>query len=59
MIKLHDGGAYLVNGTEIIPDNTEAQAAVTAKTGKTVTKQVHMIPLSRKSRTQQKQPAEI
>lgn len=20
MIKLHDGGAYLVNGTEIIPD---------------------------------------
>ena len=39
MIKLHDGGAYLVNGTEIIPDNTEAQAAVTAKTGKTVTKQ--------------------
>ena len=39
MIKLHDGGAYLVNGTEIIPDNAEAQAAVTAKTGKTVTKQ--------------------
>ena len=39
MIKLHDGGAYLVNGTEIIPDNAEAQAAGTAKTGKTVTKQ--------------------
>lgn len=34
MIKLHDGGAYLVNGTEIIPDNTEAQAAVTAKNRK-------------------------
>ena len=33
MIKLHDGGAYLVNGTEIIPDNAEAQAAVTAKAG--------------------------
>ena len=31
MIKLHDGGAYLVNGTEIIPDNAEAQAAVAAK----------------------------
>ena len=31
MIKLHDGGAYLVNGTEIIPDNAEAQAAGKSK----------------------------
>ncbi|MCQ2538919.1 MAG: hydratase [Acetatifactor sp.] len=38
MIELLQGGAYLVNGTEIIPDNAEAAAAITAKTGKTVTK---------------------
>ncbi len=39
MIKLYDGGAYLVNGTEIIPDGSDAQAAVKSKTGKDVTQQ--------------------
>lgn len=39
MIKLYDGGAYLVNGTEIIPDNNEAQAAIKSKTGKEISKE--------------------
>ncbi len=39
MIKLYDGGAYLVNGTEIIPDGADALAAVKSKTGKEVTQQ--------------------
>uniref|UniRef100_UPI0040560BEA hydratase n=1 Tax=Acetatifactor sp. TaxID=1872090 RepID=UPI0040560BEA len=39
MIELLQGGAYLLNGTEIVPDNTEAQAAIKAKTGKEVTKE--------------------
>ena len=39
MIKLYDGGAYLVNGTEIIPDGRDAQAAVKEKTGKNISKE--------------------
>ena len=39
MINLYDGGAYLVNGTELIPDSNEALAAVKSKTGKDVTKE--------------------
>ena len=39
MVKLANGGAYLVNGTELIPDGNDALAAVAAKTGKTVTKE--------------------
>ena len=39
MIELIQGGVYLVNGTEMIPDSLEAQAAITAKTGKTVTRE--------------------
>ena len=39
MISLLDSGAYLLRGTEIIPDNQEAAAAIAAKTGKTVTKE--------------------
>nr|MBQ8251866.1 hydratase [Lachnospiraceae bacterium] len=39
MIKLYDGGAYLVNGTEIIPDGGEALTAVKSKTGKDMTRQ--------------------
>ncbi|WP_270363394.1 hydratase [Eubacterium ramulus] len=37
MIKLHENGVYLLNGTEIIEDNKEAAACLAAKTGKTVT----------------------
>ncbi len=37
MVKLYDGGAYLVNGTELVP---EAEAGkIAAMTGKTVTKE--------------------
>ena len=39
MVTLLEGGAYLLNGTEIIPDNQEAAAAVAAKTGKQMTKE--------------------
>ena len=35
MLKLYDGGAYLVNGTEIITDEAE----VKAKTGREVSKE--------------------
>ena len=35
MLKLYDGGAYLVNGTEIITDEAE----VKAKTGRQVSKE--------------------
>ena len=35
MVKLYDGGVYLVNGTEILADAAE----VAAKTGKKVTKE--------------------
>ena len=36
MITLSKGGAYLINGTEIIEDGPEAVAAIKAKTGKEV-----------------------
>ena len=39
MIKLYEHGAYLLNGTEIIEDVNDAQAAVAAKTGQQVTKE--------------------
>jgi len=39
MIELLQGGVYLINGNEIVPDNAEAQAAITAKTGKIIQKE--------------------
>lgn len=36
MIKLHDGGAYLLNGTEIIADNQDAAAILRSKLGQNV-----------------------
>lgn len=33
MIKLYEGGAYLVNGNELIPDNGQALSLVESKTG--------------------------
>lgn len=39
MVRIYDGGAWLINGTDIIPDNGEAVSAVAAKTGKNVTKE--------------------
>ena len=39
MMKLYEHGAYLLNGTEIIEDVNDAQAAVAAKTGQQVTKE--------------------
>ena len=39
MIDLLQGGAYLINGTEIVPDNGEAAAAVAHKIGRQVTKE--------------------
>ena len=33
MVKLFEGGAYLVNGNELIPDSGEALSAVESKTG--------------------------
>ncbi|MCR4650979.1 MAG: hydratase [Lachnospiraceae bacterium] len=37
MITLSQGGAYLVGGTDIIPADPEAAAAIKAKTGKDIT----------------------
>ena len=39
MIKLYDNGVYLVNGTDIVEDNGEAAAALTAKCGHAPSKQ--------------------
>ena len=39
MIKLSNGGAYLINGTEVIEDSQTAAQEVAAKTGKNVTKE--------------------
>lgn len=37
MVKLSKGGAYLINGTEIIEDSQTALAQVAAKTGSNIT----------------------
>ena len=37
MVELLQGGAYLLNGTEIIPDSADAAAAIQSKTGKEIT----------------------
>jgi len=39
MVSLLEGGAYLVNGTEIVPDNGEATVAIKSKTGVEITKE--------------------
>lgn len=39
MVTLLEGGAYLVNGTEIVPDRADAQAAIKNMTGKDITKE--------------------
>ena len=39
MVKLYEGGVYLVNGTEIIEENAEALAVVKSRTGAEVTKE--------------------
>lgn len=38
-MKLYQGGAYLVNGTELIPDNQDTQAALASKVGNAPTKE--------------------
>ena len=38
MIKLMNGGAYLVNGTEIVEDTPEAAAQIKQMTGKEVSR---------------------
>ncbi|MCI9335366.1 MAG: hydratase [Lachnospiraceae bacterium] len=39
MLSVIEGGAYLAQGTEIIPDGPEAQEALKARTGKETTKE--------------------
>lgn len=39
MINLYDGGAYLINGTEIVPDNADAAAKIKSSTGKEIKKE--------------------
>lgn len=39
MIKLAQGGAYLLNGTEIIPDSADTAAQIRRKTGREVSKE--------------------
>ena len=38
-MKLHEGGVYLVNGTELIPEGPEASVQISAKTGAAVSKE--------------------
>ncbi len=40
MIKLYDNGIYLLNGLEIIEDNSEAVLALASKTGEQVNKEI-------------------
>ena len=39
MIQLLQGGAYLVNGMDVIPEGLEAAACIKAKTGRDITKE--------------------
>ncbi len=39
MITLYEGGAYLINGTELVPDGAEQRAVLKAKTGEETTKE--------------------
>ena len=39
MVKLSNAGAFLINGTEVVECNGEEQAALTAKTGRAVSKE--------------------
>lgn len=39
MIKLTQGGAYLLNGTEIIPEGADAAAQIKSKTGREVSRE--------------------
>ena len=39
MINLYEGGAYLVGGTELVKDDSQAAAAIKAKTGLDITEQ--------------------
>ena len=39
MIKLYDGGVYLVNGTDIVEANQDAAAVLTSKTGSAPSKE--------------------
>ena len=39
MIKLYDGGVYLVNGTEIVEDSVNASSELQAKCGRTLSKE--------------------
>ena len=39
MIKLLESGYYLLNGTELVPDDAESARALQSKTGQAVTKE--------------------
>ncbi len=39
MVTLYEGGAYLINGQDLIPDGPEALAAIKSRTGQDVTKE--------------------
>ena len=38
-MKLHETGAYLVNGCTVVEDNSEASAAIVSMTGTAVSKE--------------------
>ncbi|MDD3569845.1 MAG: hydratase, partial [Lachnospiraceae bacterium] len=38
MVKLYDGGAYLLNGTQIIADDSNAEAIIKSQTGSAISK---------------------
>ena len=38
-MKLHEAGAYLVNGTTVVEDNNDALAAIASMTGETISKE--------------------
>ena len=41
-MKLHEGGVYLVNGTELISEGPEASVQISAKTGAAAVSYTHL-----------------
>ena len=39
MIQLYEGGAYLINGSELVPEGGDCEAILKSKTGSAITKE--------------------
>ena len=39
MIQLYEGGAYLINGSELVPEGGDCETILKSKTGSAITKE--------------------